>query len=44
MLTAAHSYAITLVFVAIAVTSLLSLLLFGLISLLERVVIPWQKQ
>ncbi|MBO0779528.1 MAG: ABC transporter permease [Ktedonobacteraceae bacterium] len=41
MLTAGHSYAIAAVFAAIVVTTILSLLLFGLVSLVERLTLPW---
>lgn len=44
MKTAASSNAIVLVFAAIVVTALLSLLLFGLISLLERIALPWHHR
>ncbi len=43
MQTMAHSYATVLVFAAIAVTVILSLFLFGLVVLLERLFLPWQK-
>jgi ABC-type nitrate/sulfonate/bicarbonate transport system permease component len=41
MLKAANSFAIIQVFAAILVTTILSLLLFGLVSLIERVALPW---
>jgi ABC-type nitrate/sulfonate/bicarbonate transport system permease component len=41
METAAHSFAIVLVFAAILVTAVLSLLLFGLVALIERIALPW---
>jgi ABC-type nitrate/sulfonate/bicarbonate transport system permease component len=41
MQTAANSFAIVLVFAAILVTAVLSLLLFGLVSLIERLALPW---
>jgi ABC-type nitrate/sulfonate/bicarbonate transport system permease component len=44
MQTAAHSYAVSLVFVTIIITSLLSVLLFGCVSILERICIPWHKK
>jgi ABC-type nitrate/sulfonate/bicarbonate transport system permease component len=44
MQTAAHSYAVTLVFVTIVITSLLSILLFTSVSFLERICIPWYKK
>jgi ABC-type nitrate/sulfonate/bicarbonate transport system permease component len=37
----AHSFAIMLVFAAILVTAVLSLLLFGLVALIERIALPW---
>ena len=40
---AAHSFAVILVFAAILVTSLLSLFLFGFVSLLERIALPWYQ-
>ncbi len=36
-----NSRAVVLVFAAIVVTSVLSLLLFGLVSLMERIALPW---
>ena len=36
-----NSHAIVLVFAAILVTAVLSLLLFGLVSLIERIALPW---
>jgi len=44
MQTAAHSYAIALVFVTIAITSILSLLLFGVVTVLETIFVPWQRK
>jgi ABC-type nitrate/sulfonate/bicarbonate transport system permease component len=41
MQNAAHSFAIVLVFAAIVVTAVLSLLLFGLVALMERIALPW---
>jgi len=41
MQTSANSHAIILVFAAILVTAALSLLLFGLVSLIERIALPW---
>lgn len=41
MLNAAHSDVVVLVFAAILVTAVLSLLLFGLVSLIERIALPW---
>jgi NitT/TauT family transport system permease protein len=38
---AANSHVIVLVFAAILVTAVLSLLLFGLVSLIERIALPW---
>jgi ABC-type nitrate/sulfonate/bicarbonate transport system permease component len=38
---AANSFAIINVFAAILVTTILSLLLFGLVSLIERIALPW---
>ena len=38
---ATNSFAITQVFAAIVVTAVLSLLLFGLVSLIERIALPW---
>lgn len=39
----AHSHVISLVFAAITVTVLLSLLLFFLVMIIERITIPWSK-
>lgn len=39
----AHSHVISLVFAAITITILLSLLLFFLVMVIERVTIPWNK-
>jgi len=44
MQTAAHSYAVALVFVVIIITSILSILLFGLVSVLEYFFIPWHRK
>ncbi len=41
MKTSANSHVIVLVFAAILVTAVLSLLLFGLVSLIERIALPW---
>jgi ABC-type nitrate/sulfonate/bicarbonate transport system permease component len=41
METSANSGAIDLVFAAILVTAVISLLLFGLVSLIERIALPW---
>ncbi len=41
---AAHSYAVALVFVTIIITSILSLILFGGVSLLEHMCIPWHRR
>ncbi|HEX4203630.1 MAG TPA: ABC transporter permease [Ktedonobacteraceae bacterium] len=41
MQTAVNSHAIVLVFAAIVVTAVLSLLLFGFVSLIEWLVLPW---
>ena len=41
MKTSANSHGIVLVFAAILVTAVLSLLLFGLVSLIERIALPW---
>lgn len=38
---ATNSFAISQVFAAIVVTAVLSLLLFGLVSLIERIALPW---
>ncbi len=37
----ANSFATVQVFAAILVTAILSLLLFGLVSLIERIALPW---
>jgi ABC-type nitrate/sulfonate/bicarbonate transport system permease component len=37
----ANSFATVQVFAAILVTAVLSLLLFGLVSLVERIALPW---
>jgi len=44
MQTAAHSYAVSLVFVTIIITSILSLILFGGVSILEKIFIPWHRK
>jgi ABC-type nitrate/sulfonate/bicarbonate transport system permease component len=41
---AAHSFAIVLIFDAIVVTALLSLLLFGLVVWIERMALPWYQR
>ncbi len=41
MKTSANSHVIVLVFAAILVTAVLSLLLFGLVSMIERIALPW---
>jgi len=41
MQNAAHSYAVTLVFVTIVIASLLSLLLFAAVAVLEKIFVPW---
>lgn len=41
MQTSANSHAIVLVFAAILVTAVLSLFLFGLVSFIERIALPW---
>jgi ABC-type nitrate/sulfonate/bicarbonate transport system permease component len=41
MQTSMNSHVIVLVFAAILVTAVLSLLLFGLVSLIERIALPW---
>jgi ABC-type nitrate/sulfonate/bicarbonate transport system permease component len=38
-----NSHAIVLVFAAIVVTAVLSLLLFGFVSLIERIALPWYQ-
>jgi ABC-type nitrate/sulfonate/bicarbonate transport system permease component len=43
METSYNAHAIVLVFAAIVVTAILSLLLFGLISLIERLALPWYQ-
>jgi ABC-type nitrate/sulfonate/bicarbonate transport system permease component len=43
METSANSHVIVLVFAAILVTAVLSLLLFGLVSLIERIALPWYQ-
>ncbi len=44
MQNAAHSYATTLVFVTIVIASVLSILLFGIVSLLEYLLLPWNRK
>lgn len=44
MQTAAHSYAVSLVFVTIVITSLLSVFLFGSVFVLERIFLPWYRK
>ncbi len=44
MQTAAHSYAVVLVFVVIIITSLLSILLFAAVALLEKILLPWNRK
>lgn len=41
MMTSANSHAIRIVFASIVVTAALSLALFGLVSLVERLALPW---
>jgi len=41
MQTSFHSFAVVLVFAAIVVTAVLSLALFGLVSIVERIALPW---
>lgn len=41
MLTSTNSHALPVVFAAIAVTAALSLVLFGLVNLIERLALPW---
>jgi ABC-type nitrate/sulfonate/bicarbonate transport system permease component len=43
MLASTNSHAVVLVFAAIVVTAVLSLLLFGLVSLVERIALPWYQ-
>jgi ABC-type nitrate/sulfonate/bicarbonate transport system permease component len=43
MLTSANSHAIVLVFAALAVTVFLTLGLLALVSLLERMLMPWKR-
>jgi ABC-type nitrate/sulfonate/bicarbonate transport system permease component len=43
MQSSANAHAIVLVFAAIVVTAILSLLLFGLVSLIERIALPWYQ-
>lgn len=43
MQASANAHAIVLVFAAIVVTAVLSLLLFGLVSLIERIALPWYQ-
>jgi NitT/TauT family transport system permease protein len=44
MQSAAHSYAVVLVFVVIIITSLLSIILFGGVVLLEKIFVPWNQK
>jgi len=44
MQTAAHSYAVTLVFVTIVITSILSIILFSVVSVLEKICLPWYRK
>jgi ABC-type nitrate/sulfonate/bicarbonate transport system permease component len=44
MQSAVHSYAVVLVFVVIIITSLLSIILFGVIVLLEKIFVPWSRK
>ncbi|GLV55200.1 nitrate ABC transporter permease [Dictyobacter sp. S3.2.2.5] len=44
MKTAASSNAIVLVFAAIVITAVLSLLLFGLVSVIEGIALPWHQR
>lgn len=44
MQSAAHSYAVVLVFVVIIITSLLSIILFGAVVLLEKLFVPWSRE
>ena len=44
MQNAAHSYATALVFVVIVITSLLSIVLFGAVAILEYILLPWHKR
>ena len=44
MQNAAHSYATTLVFVTIVIASLVSIILFGLVSFLEYLLLPWNRK
>jgi ABC-type nitrate/sulfonate/bicarbonate transport system permease component len=39
----ANAHAVVLVFAAILVTAVLSLLLFGLVSVIERIALPWYQ-
>jgi len=43
MQTSFHSFAIILVFAAIVVTAVLSLTLFALVSIVERIALPWYQ-
>lgn len=43
MQTSFHSFAIILVFAAIVVTAVLSLALFALVSIVERIALPWYQ-
>jgi ABC-type nitrate/sulfonate/bicarbonate transport system permease component len=44
MQNAAHSYATTLVFVTIVISSLLSIILFGIVSFFEYILLPWNRK
>ncbi|QBD79196.1 ABC transporter permease [Ktedonosporobacter rubrisoli] len=44
METSYNAHAVVLVFAAIVVTAVLSLLLFGFVSLIERIALPWQQE
>ncbi len=44
MQNAAHSYATTLVFVAIIIASVLSIVLFSIVSFIEYLLLPWNRK
>src|SRR5258708_24511232 len=44
MQNAAHSYATILVFVVIVVSAVLSIILFGIVSLVEYFLVPWNRK
>jgi ABC-type nitrate/sulfonate/bicarbonate transport system permease component len=44
MQNAAHSYATTLVFVVIIISAFLSIILFGIVSFLEYIFLPWNRK